>query len=271
LDRIGRALEAPHDKPESQDEKRRADENLAAQWQMVRWAKWMFVIGGAETVITLVGVILVLVTLIYSKQAAIAARDAVIEAQKATKVARDVGEAQVRAYISVKSANIYFGGDTGIPFVQITAINTGQSPARNFIWAAKIRYFSEFEEELVSGDIEGWLKQPGIDIHAGTEATPLYVDHTFALIEQRAKWTREQDKTGISVVVHFAWTDVFGFTLVDQASFQGVAEAGDAEENVEIVHDLNTSVWACKLIAIPKGEIWNGIAVSNPNSKDKKA
>ena len=60
---------------------------------------------------------------------------------------RRIGEAQVRAYVDISSCEIFFVGlgVLGIqahPMVRIIATNTGQSPARNFIWNPTVQYFS---------------------------------------------------------------------------------------------------------------------------------
>jgi hypothetical protein len=58
-----------------------------------------------------------------------------------------IGEAQIRAYVDISSSEIFFV-DLGVlnidahPMVRIIATNTGQSPARNFIWNPTVQYFS---------------------------------------------------------------------------------------------------------------------------------
>jgi hypothetical protein len=202
-----------------------------------------------------IGTFLLFVTLWLTRQANQAA-------QAAVTVTREIGEAQVRAYVSIKTAAIYFGGDTAMPFVVITAANSGQSPARNFVWTTEIRYLTVDENGIESEAWPEWLGQPGVDIHSSGEAPAMKIDHDFALVEKIAKWKTLPNRVGVSVTIHYAWLDVFGRLFVDLASFQGVAEAGNAEENRRKIHDLNTSAWACELHSIPKGQAWSGIAVA---------
>jgi hypothetical protein len=65
---------------------------------------------------------------------------------------RRIGEAQIRAYVDIRDAAVILIGMPGIlnsqqrqdvqPIVRITAKNTGQSPARNFVWNPTVQYFS---------------------------------------------------------------------------------------------------------------------------------
>jgi hypothetical protein len=64
---------------------------------------------------------------------------------------RRIGEAQVRAYVDINKAEAFFIGFPGAlhmgrqeiqPIVKVTATNTGQSPARNFVWNPTIEYIS---------------------------------------------------------------------------------------------------------------------------------
>jgi hypothetical protein len=53
---------------------------------------------------------------------------------------REIGEAQVRAYVSIKAATIEFMLDAIHPCVKFIAYNSGQSPARNFVWNITLQY-----------------------------------------------------------------------------------------------------------------------------------
>jgi hypothetical protein len=79
LHEIARALQAANSKPESADERRNAD----AQVKVSDWTPWIFGVAAAESFITAVGVILVALTLYYTKRAAEAARDSAETAERA--------------------------------------------------------------------------------------------------------------------------------------------------------------------------------------------
>jgi hypothetical protein len=194
-------------------------------------------------------------------------RQTVESSEKAIAVTRTIGEAQVRAYVSIKSAAIYFGGEAAMPFIDIVATNSGQSPALNFIWAPEVRYLPETTPEFISEPGEEWVAQPGIDIHSASESNGMYALTNFEMLEKIVVDGKMPERMGVSVIVHYAWRDVFGKNFIDSASFAGVAEIRDAAENQRALHALNTSPWACRLMRIAKGQAWSGILVKAPEKK----
>lgn len=72
--RIARALEEENAAQNSKANQNRAERNVEAQEKLAKWAPWMFGVGTAETVVTLVGVVLVGFTLRESKRSADAAQ-----------------------------------------------------------------------------------------------------------------------------------------------------------------------------------------------------
>jgi|ERR1035437_1234894 hypothetical protein len=187
--------------------------------------------------------------------------------ERSAIIQRRIGEAQVRAYVSIKSVQIYFGGDDGMPFIEVVAANSGQSPAINFVWAPEIYYLSETVEEVVKEVSEEWADQPGLDIHSASQNSAIYVVDDFVLAEKIAVDGVVPDRIAVSITVHYTWTDVFGESFMDYASFAGMAEIGDAKANRKR-HPLNTSPWHCRLNPIAKGEPWSGIAVRAPADDD---
>lgn len=129
LNRIGTALEAQNKKGEASEDKRKAEEDRQAQFSMAQSARQMFIVGMAEAAITFAGVMLVLATLIYTRHAAKAAQAAVTEAKEATKATREIGEAQVRAYLTTQDSKFSVGATYFDCYP--TFRNSGQSPARN--------------------------------------------------------------------------------------------------------------------------------------------
>jgi hypothetical protein len=59
-------------------------------------------------------------------------------AEESIKEARRIGEAQTRAYVNVKSVGISFEGRD--PAFGLTIVNSGQSPALNFIWNVLLKF-----------------------------------------------------------------------------------------------------------------------------------
>lgn len=233
--------------PESAEEKQRGDRDLQAQEDMAYWAKWMFLATLGTIVIAGVGIYYVRKTLMESRR---------------------IGQAQVRAYIGIKSADIYFTSELAIPIVEITAVNTGQSPTTEFSWALELQYHADGEGVLRCPP-EG-IDRPDIDIGA-TEAPKLMpaITRKFALVEQIAKWKHEPEKVGVSVIIHFRWRDVFGETWEDQASFFGIGQTRDAKINRTEIHHINSSPWFCKLNRIAKGTVRPDLAVGVKKLRDE--
>lgn len=191
-----------------------------------------------------------------------------IAGERSTIAQHNIGMAQVRAYVSIKSAEVRFMGDDGMPFIEIVAFNSGQSPAINFVWAPEVYYLSDTVEEVVKDVHPDWAKQPGLDIHAASETKGSYLLDDFILTEKIAIDGVVPTQIAVSVTIHYIWTDVFGESFMDYASFAGMAEVGDAKENRRR-HPMNTSAWSCRINPIAKGEIWSGIAVKAPTDDGK--
>jgi hypothetical protein len=94
---------------EATNEDSRAEDDLIAQTEMARWALYMLIATLVVAVITGVGVYYVWQTL---------------------KVTRDIGEAQVRAYISIKASPLFkdLAPDAPMNF-ELEVSNLGSSPA----------------------------------------------------------------------------------------------------------------------------------------------
>jgi len=87
-------------------------------------------------------------------------------AEESIKETRRIGEAQTRAYVNVKSVSISF--EDRDPVFRWIAVNSGQSPAQNFIWNVSLRYHGH-----PPGNNQKWLKGRGFSIPASGEV-PLW-------------------------------------------------------------------------------------------------
>jgi hypothetical protein len=115
-------IKAPQRNPKPDRNEWREESDLYAQWSMVWWAKASAIIAGIGLFITSVGIVLV-------KQTLDANRAAVAAANRANESQREIGEAQVRAYLTISKVVGKFTDD-GLQ-VQFTASNSGNSPADN--------------------------------------------------------------------------------------------------------------------------------------------
>jgi len=123
---------------EAYERSKNTDQDLQAQQDMAYWALWMFVASGIGVVVSIGGLVLLLRSLRQTKEA--------------ISIDREVGHAQVRAYLAIVDQEpprqIKPGIKLSAPF---KIKNTGQSPARN------VRYIAALL-------IREYPLQPGMDL-----------------------------------------------------------------------------------------------------------
>ncbi|MGK2740823.1 hypothetical protein ACSHT0_07990 [Tepidicaulis sp. LMO-SS28] len=117
--------------------------DLAAQENVAKWTLLTALLTG-------VGVYLIWRTLSYTAEAADFAARTLKEAEKATKAAnltvdetRRIGEAQVRAYLTIKEVSVSFERinikeNTLYMKITVSVKNSGASPARDFVFNASV-------------------------------------------------------------------------------------------------------------------------------------
>ncbi|MBE0453638.1 MAG: hypothetical protein IBX58_08160 [Roseovarius sp.] len=112
---------------EATNESQRAEKDLIAQTEMALWAFWMLIVTTVVAIITGFGVF-------YVWQTLRATREMVQDTRRMAIDAREIGEAQVRAYLSIESViiKVFCNIDSTLSWIAILKIrNSGQSPARN--------------------------------------------------------------------------------------------------------------------------------------------
>lgn len=127
--------EEDHDDRRQQQERERRD--LSAQEGMAWWAELMFYAASATVILTFFALVAILRTLHHTRRAADYTEGMLGEAKATTVAARDtvtetrrIGEAQVKAYLSIKAAKAFIDENDGIVF-DVTVRNFGQSPAKD--------------------------------------------------------------------------------------------------------------------------------------------
>lgn len=116
---------------EATNEHERAESDLNAQRDMARWAFLMLIVTVAMAIITAFGVFYVWRTLLAT--------------QKMAEETTRIGEAQVRAYLTIKDMTIGFDDSLTCPQLQMTLANTGQSPARKIEIVLRFSFFPAVE------------------------------------------------------------------------------------------------------------------------------
>lgn len=203
---IARALETANDrKPSSTDER-----NAKAQEKVADWTPWLFGVAGLEMLVTAAGVWLVYRTLVHTKRAADAARDAVDEARAATQATREVGKAQVRAYLTCEGANFAVERDWMVCRPRIK--NYGNSPASNVRLCAAV---SSQKLIFVPQQAPKSEIRESKDFAIGCAAVPAGGEGRGLLVWTHVDMGGQHDDIA-NENVHFwiigslEWTDVFG-------------------------------------------------------------
>jgi hypothetical protein len=185
-------------------EYQRAEYDLAAQQEVAGWTKWVFFVSIAGMLFTIIGIYYV--------------RKTFGETRETNKITREIGEAQVRAYLACTKVS-YAIGDAAVN-LSIELKNTGQTPASNIYLAGSVllefwpnggAYFSgEHIESYVCNNVY----QP---IAANSEATMPYgvfISLEFGFGQNPANTTPEkiltyQRANMIEYVIDVTWRDVF--------------------------------------------------------------
>jgi hypothetical protein len=133
LNRIVTALEAEFTKPESADDRRRAEGDLDAQQSMAWWTPWIFIAAVFQAIFTYFGIRYVRVQLILTRRAVEDTRDASLATIRALEHERRKSRRELRAYVSISPGQIRFSNGL---YIRIVQKNSGQTPARNVrLWA----------------------------------------------------------------------------------------------------------------------------------------
>lgn len=211
---------------ENQEERQRQRENeqrdLDAQEAMAKWAKWMFWTSAVMAVLTALALFAIVRTLHHTRRAADASdgmlKEAIVAtraAQDAVEATRDVGEAQVRAYLSIASVFFDIGEDLRHCKVAVVVNNSGNSPARISELRAESRQYNieEYNDlDPAHGAIEfpltGEILRPTAG--AGIVASGGQVTYAHLPFRDSALRQRFLDQENYLVVgIDLAYIDVF--------------------------------------------------------------
>lgn len=156
-------------------------------------------------------------TLVAAGAAAIYARAAAIHTEGSVKVTRDVGQAQVRAYLRIESPRLYIAWFSGrlVPYIQCRFENSGASPAYHARMSYKIAFaYHEAGEEAVMasearGHLEAEPKSAGIHVQAngGRDFPPYGVIQAALTNSEIGAFQRGDLHVFLEVRTYF--TDVF--------------------------------------------------------------
>lgn len=199
------------EKQKAQRDEQRTQYDLQAQQQMALWAFALFISGVLGLGITGAGVY-------YVAQTLGATREAVGAANRTADEAKRIGEAQVRAYVTVANVQLRFAETS--PMVTFELHNSGNSPALELHPAVSLVIRLPSHERQIgsldgaTGVLIGTLRQGGM--HKQT----LFVGSTVVPSEALAIMETERGFADIRIDAHYK--DVFGNHISERFNFTGI-------------------------------------------------
>jgi hypothetical protein len=182
--------------------------------------------------------------------------------EKAIAETRRIGEAQVRAYVDISSSEIFFVGlgVLGIqahPMVRIIATNTGQSPARNFIWNPTVQYFSagigtaprSLTRELGSN----WRAILGVGIPVNQSHPAAAMIAEMELLKFLRESAGDNGMVLVRIRIQFEFEDVFNERNTGDAYFSGMFKRMEAKT---LPTEWGETQWFGKLTRLHRPSDW---------------
>jgi hypothetical protein len=171
---------------------------------------------------------------------------------------RRIGEAQTRAYVDIREASVTFIGIPGLlnvgskeaqPVIQVTAKNTGQSPARNFVWNPTVRYLAFVDpfgnptkRTMALGG--NWRDILGVGISVGHDHTDRAMVTDMLLLKFLRESRSETNKYMLMQLrIQFEFTDVFDNRIVEEAFFSSSIISASHDASDPIPPNLGDGEW----------------------------
>lgn len=212
---------------QSERDNHNTQKDIGAQRYMAIWAFVMAFAAIGTMGVTAVGLTWIKATLDETRRAVDSADDAVA-------VAREIGEAQVRAYASITSGsvsicppNLKMAKDYHhyFPKIDIVVKNYGNTPALWFQTSFEVRY-----SPPLNGKFKGTLNFPpmswGKEIGAGEELEVSQNLHHAPLKESELA-IFDSGELHIDMIVGYKFRDVFGRDIVDERVFTSYFRKGE--------------------------------------------
>ncbi|HEY1607443.1 MAG TPA: hypothetical protein VGF77_17795 [Allosphingosinicella sp.] len=183
-----------------------ADASAIAAYQQARVAAWGFGTG--------------VVILFAAISAALFAKAAADHTEAGANETRRIGEAQVRCYLTLKSVKAKIDSQV-ISWTEIILLNTGQSPARNFLWSSAVSFFTgrlEVAWESAPAKISDSEVAPDIPIGISESFSKMHFGRFLS--DGEIDIVRDAENALFNVEIMIRWTDVFGTVFEETHRFQ---------------------------------------------------
>lgn len=196
--------------------------DLIAQRSMSAAAWWMVVVTGIATLIGGLSLGLIALTLREARRSADAAIDAVDASRQAVIATREVGQAQVRAYLIVKSASLTYESNGNVT-IKYTLYNSGQTPARRV--ELRMDFWIDIHgKQGAVGITSRQGTQSHSDVPAGEARDGKFDLKGYMPPESRRAFT-DLESRAVAVLTP-VFDDVFGLTISEDTYYGGTYPAG---------------------------------------------
>lgn len=203
--------------------------DLVAQRSMAAAAWWMVIITGISALVGSAGLLLIALTLREARRSANAADKAVEASQAAIDTTREMGQAQVRAYVMVADAELGWDGN-GQYALTVEIVNSGQTPAFR-VWVEATFYVADDAGE------EQFVEEVDVSLHdmpAQSEADAVLIsDKLDAALEA----ANSLDVTFVTVSISICYDTVFEEGEEVEAAYYGTEET--RRSNIELTRDMS--------------------------------
>jgi hypothetical protein len=212
----------------SAEERTEADREAAYKAEDARNNTLLTVFNGVLALVAALQFIYIVRQERWMRASAEAARDSANAAQEAVDATQRIGEAQTRAYVDISRAIVIFlefaGGVDAQPLVSITARNTGQSPARNFVWNPSIQYIAlgNPTHQKYSNLGSNWRETQGVVIPIEGEVEDSALFSGMMLYAFFRETGEPKDEIMVRIRIEFEFLDAFERPVSDEAYFVGI-------------------------------------------------
>jgi hypothetical protein len=204
-------------------EVQRSEDDLRAQQEMACWARNMFLTAIAQTLLSVLGVILIYRTLRATRDAVDEARAATKAAEDAVDVTRETAQRQLRAYVFVDNVLVTDDGENGSSHALLKLRNTSTTPAYKVRSSVQIEFNHDRRATYNPPELEGEdQKTIMMDIGGGGYRSRPYTRKARDFTDQKS--IRATD-CYIHVFGKVSYADCFGIKRHGRFHFVGRAEA----------------------------------------------
>lgn len=186
-------------------------DDLAAQQGMDQATQRMVDLSEKQTWLIAIGTFLLFTTLLLTLQANRAAIRAAKAAERSVDVTQDIGQRQIRAYVTVWDVHIHNFRKGGHPFIRYVIDNRGQTPATIVKFGVGIRTVDDPNRDPIKGIALG-ASEPGSVAVVGGVTSLKQRENANTIIEDRLFSQVISEKRYIIFGAFLVYKDIFGKT-----------------------------------------------------------